>query len=447
MPALFRLAVFFVALTVSACATAQPSPDAAADDTVAGDTAADATAALVAEVLDAVPLVDGHNDLPWAIRRAWPCDEDPARCAQPNPPGNVGAYNLRATTPGHTDLARLEAGRVGIQFWSVYIPFSTAEAGTAAVTQLEQIDIAKRVFARYPDVFAETPTADEAVAAWQDGKIASVLGMEGGHAIENSLGALRMFYDLGVRYMTLTHSGTIDWADSATDEPQHDGLNAFGEEVVREMNRLGMLVDLSHVSPAAMHDALDVTEAPVMFSHSSARGVTDHVRNVPDDVLERLPENGGVVMVTFVPSFVNTEVQRWWEARSALMDEARADSASADELIARLSAWAEANPAPKSSLADVADHIEHVRDIAGIDHVGIGGDYDGISTVPVGLEDVSTYPALLEELARRGWTAKDLRKLVGENALRVWREAEAVAARVQAERPPSSALLTEDGAE
>ncbi|MEO1633119.1 MAG: membrane dipeptidase, partial [Bacteroidota bacterium] len=218
------------------------------------------------------------------------------------------------------------------QFWSVYIPFSTAEAGTAAVTQLEQIDIAKRVFARYPDVFAETPTADEAVAAWQDGKIASVLGMEGGHAIENSLGALRMFYDLGVRYMTLTHSGTIDWADSATDEPQHDGLNAFGEEVVREMNRLGMLVDLSHVSPAAMHDALDVTEAPVMFSHSSARGVTDHVRNVPDDVLERLPENGGVVMVTFVPSFVNTEVQRWWEARSALMDEARADSASADEL-------------------------------------------------------------------------------------------------------------------
>ncbi|MEM8556780.1 MAG: dipeptidase [Bacteroidota bacterium] len=434
-PLCWLAATLAVVLTCG-CTTAQP--------TTASTSSPDETNAIamrVAGVLDAVPLVDGHNDLPWAIRRAWPCDEDPAQCAQPNPPGNVGAYNLRAPTPGHTDLARLQAGRVGIQFWSVYIPFSTAAAGTAAVTQLEQIDIAKRVFARYPDVFVETPTADEAVAAWQDGKIASVLGMEGGHAIENSLGALRMFYDLGVRYMTLTHSGTIDWADSATDEPQHDGLNGFGEDVVREMNRLGMLVDLSHVSPAAMHDALDVSEAPVMFSHSSARGVTDHVRNVPDDVLRRLPENGGVVMVTFVPSFVNTEVQAWWAARSAISDAARADSLSADELIERLSAWSEANPRPEATLADVADHIDHVRAVAGIDHVGLGGDYDGISTVPVGLEDVSTYPALLEELARRGWTAEELRKLVGENALRVWRDAETVAARLQTERAASTALL------
>jgi membrane dipeptidase len=241
-----------------------------------------------------------------------------------------------------------------------------------------------------------------------------MLGMEGGHAIENSLGALRAFFDLGVRYMTLTHGGTIDWLDSATDEPRHNGLTAFGAEVVREMNRLGMLVDLSHVSPKGMADVLDVAEAPVIFSHSSARALTDHPRNVPDAILQRLPENGGVVMVTFVPSFVSEAVRTH-------------DGPPED--------------APRATLSDVADHVEHVRDQAGIDHVGIGSDFDGISSTPVGLEDVSTYPALLKELSRRGWTEEELRKLTGENLLRAWRDAETVARRLQRERGPSTATI------
>lgn len=358
-------------------------------------------------VLATTPLVDGHNDLPWAIRQYEAAPRD------------VAAYDLRARTPGHTDIARLRDGMVGIQFWSVYVPSRAVEEGAARV-QLEQIDIAKQIFARYPDVFEETPSAEAAVAAFRRGRIASVMGMEGGHAIENSLGALRAFYELGARYLTLTHSENIDWADSCCQPPTHDGLTAFGKEVVREMNRLGMLVDLSHVSPKTMHDALDVSEAPVIFSHSSARGVTDHPRNVPDDVLRRLPQNGGVVMITFVPAFINDEVMRW----SALPPEQRRQT-----------------PAPQATLADVVRHIEHVRAVAGIDHVGIGGDFDGISQVPVGLEDVSTYPALFAELSRRGWTEAELRKLAGENALRVWREAERVAQRLQRERGPSLATI------
>lgn len=358
-------------------------------------------------VLATTPLVDGHNDLPWAIRQYEAAPRD------------VAAYDLRARTPGHTDIARLRDGMVGIQFWSVYVPSRAVEEGAARV-QLEQIDIAKQIFARYPDVFEETLSADAAVAAFRRGRIASVMGMEGGHAIENSLGALRAFYELGARYLTLTHSENIDWADSCCQPPTHDGLTAFGKEVVREMNRLGMLVDLSHVSPKTMHDALDVSEAPVIFSHSSARGVTDHPRNVPDDVLRRLPQNGGVVMITFVPAFINDEVMRW----SALPPEQRRQT-----------------PAPQATLADVVRHIEHVRAVAGIDHVGIGGDFDGISQVPVGLEDVSTYPALFAELSRRGWSEAELRKLAGENALRVWREAERVAQRLQRERGPSLATI------
>lgn len=367
--------------------------------------------ALAREVLREVPLVDGHNDLPWEIRE------------RPEAPMDVVAYDLRTRTPGHTDIARMRAGMVGIQFWSVYIPFRAVEQG-AAKTQLEQIDIAKQIFARYPDVFEETLTSDAAMAAWRNGRIASVMGMEGGHAIENSLGALRAFHRLGVRYMTLTHSNNIDWADSCCEPPVLGGLSPFGVEVVREMNRLGMLVDLSHVSPEAMHDALDASEAPVIFSHSSARGVTDHPRNVPDDVLRRLPRNGGVVMVTFVPPFVNADVKRYQETPDSLRP---------------------TGPAPRATLSDVADHIEHIRDVAGVDHVGIGGDFDGISTVVVGLEDVSTYPALFAELARRGWSEDDLKKLAGQNALRVWRSAEEVAARLQRERPASTMRLEPAG--
>lgn len=363
----------------------------------------------VRRILSETPLFDGHNDLPWAIRTY-----DAA-------PGDVAAYGLRGETPGHTDIPRLQAGMVGAQFWSVYIPYSAVEEGAAKV-QLEQIDIANRIFQLHPDVFEQARTASDVERIFGEGKIASILGMEGGHAIENSLGALRAFYAMGVRYMTLTHSNNIDWADSCCEPAEHGGLTEFGKEVVREMNRLGMIVDLSHVSPETMHDALDVAEAPVLFSHSSARAVTDHPRNVPDDVLRRLPENGGVVMITFVPSFINEDVMKW----GALPREER-----------------ERTPQPRATMEDVIRHIEHVRKVAGIDHVGIGADYDGISTVPVGLEDVSTYPALFAELARRGWTDEELRKLAGENVLRVMREVEAAARRIQRERGPSTKTIQE----
>ncbi len=360
-------------------------------------------------VLSSTPLFDGHNDLPWAIRE------------NADHPMDVRAYDLRKTTTGHTDIPRLREGMVGAQFWSVYIPMESVEEG-AAKTQLEEMDIAKQFFALYPDVFEEAATSSDVNRIFGQGKIASVMGMEGGHAIENSLGALRAFYELGARYMTLTHSGNNDWADSGTDEPVHGGLSEFGLEVVREMNRLGMLVDLSHTSPETMHDALDVSEAPVIFSHSSARGVTDHRRNVPDDVLRRLPENGGVVMITFVPSFINDEVRLW----GTLSDAERAG-----------------RPTPRASMDDVIRHIEHVRDVAGIDHVGMGSDFDGISAVPIGLEDVSTFPALFAELSRRGWSESDLRKLAGENTMRAWREAEEAASRIQRERGPSTATIEE----
>ncbi|MDT8340687.1 MAG: dipeptidase [Longimicrobiales bacterium] len=361
----------------------------------------DAHLARARAVLATTPLVDGHNDLPWAIRE------------HPTAPRDVEAYDLRDRTPGHTDLDRLRAGGVGAQFWSVYVPCDAVAEGAARV-QLEQIDIARRVVRRYPDAFGEALSASDVEREFARGRIASLLGMEGGHAIENSLGALRAFYAAGVRYMTLTHGCNTDWADSATDEPRHGGLTAFGREVVREMNRMGMLVDLSHTSPAAMHAALDVAEAPVIFSHSSARAVTDHPRNVPDDVLRRLPENGGLVMVTFVPSFVSDAVRTWEGPPEA---------------------------APRATLSDVADHVEHIRTVAGVAHVGLGGDFDGISSVVEGLEDVSTYPALLAELARRGWSDAELRQLAGENALRVMREAEAAARRLQRERAPSTATL------
>lgn len=373
--------------------------------------------ARVKRVLKRTPLVDGHNDLPWAIRRDSVA------------PLDVNAYDLRKPTRGHTDFARLKRGMLGAQFWSVYIPGDIRDSGYARV-QLEQIDIARRVIERYPERLEAARTAADVRRIFTGGKIGSLLGMEGGHAIENSLGALRAYYDLGVRYMTLTHNVTLDWADAANDTAKHNGLTPFGESVVREMNRLGMLVDLSHASPATMSDALNVTDAPVIFSHSSARAIADVPRNVPDSILRRLPANGGVVMVTFVPGFISPEIVRWGQQLSTATRDIRARSPDDRAAAGReIDAWTAANPSPKATLSQVADHIDHIKRVAGVNHVGIGGDFDGIDETIVGLEDVSTYPALFVELARRGWTDAELAKLAGENVLRVLRQAEAVARR------------------
>jgi membrane dipeptidase len=386
-------------------------------------------------VLRAVPLVDGHNDLPWAIREFAQAPRD------------VDAYDLRKTTSGHTDLARLRKGMVGGQFWSIYIPGEIKDSGFARV-QLEQFDIARRTIAKYPDMLEWALTADAIRRAHAHGHVGSLLGLEGGHAIENSLGALRVYYDLGARYMTLTHNVTLDWADAALDQAKHGGLTKFGEEVVREMNRLGMLVDLSHVSPGTMSDALNVTEAPVIFSHSSARGLTDVPRNVPDSILARLPQNGGVVMVTFVPTFISRKLVAHDSTRFAKQAEFRLRHPGDSTAVERdLADWDRTNPRPKATIADVAEHIEHVRKVAGIDHVGIGSDFDGITETPEGLPDVSSFPTLFAELSRRGWSERDLRKLAGENVLRALARAEVVAKRLQRERPPSTKTIQQlDGA-
>jgi membrane dipeptidase len=376
-------------------------------------------------LLASTPLIDGHNDLVWEIRTS--------RTA----PRDVAAYDLRETTPGHTDLARLKAGQVGAQFWSIYVPGEVKDSGFARI-QLEEFDLARRVVARYPDRLALALTADDIEREFKRGRIASLLGMEGGHVLENSLGALRAYYDLGARYLTLTHNVTLDWADAAADSARHGGLTEFGREVVREMNRLGMLVDLSHVSPATMSDALDVSEAPVIFSHSSARALTDHVRNVPDSILRRLEANGGVIMVTFVGAFVSREVADY-EAR--YNREAAAAQATGADTTAHMREWEAAHPRPAATLAQVADHLDHVRQVAGPDHVGIGSDFDGFDHPPVGLEDVSRFPYLFAELIRRGWSDQDLRKLAGRNLLRVLRQAEATAARLRREREPSTRTI------
>ena len=371
-------------------------------------------------ILRQTPLIDTHNDLPWRIR-----EDSIAR-------GNVDAYDLRKRTPGHTDFDRLKKGMVGAQFWSVYTPGDWRDSGYARI-QLEQIDIARQVIAKYPDRLALALSANDIRRDFKQGKIGSLLGLEGGHAIENSLGALRAYYDLGVRYMTLTHNVTLDWADAANDSAKHGGLTPFGDSVVREMNRLGMLVDLSHVSPATMSDALNVSQSPVIFSHSSARGLVDVPRNVPDSILRRLSANGGVVMVTFVPGFVSPAVLLYDQNTTRpAMKELRERFGNDTAAITRATKeWSSTHPAPRATLSQVADHIEYVRRVAGVDHVGIGGDFDGISEVPQGLEDVSTYPALFADLARRGWSDNDLRKLAGENFLRVFAKAESVAKRLQ----------------
>jgi membrane dipeptidase len=408
MPPVHRSGLLLLALLMTSGATAAAQSDPALER--------------ARKILRSVPLIDGHNDLPWEIRMSETA------------PMDVAAYDLRGRTPGHTDLDRLKAGQVGAQFWSIYVPGEVKDSGYARI-QLEQFDIARRMIALYPDRLAPALSAADIEREFKRGRVASLLGMEGGHVIENSLGALRVYYELGARYLTLTHNVTLDWADAAADSARHGGLTEFGREVVREMNRLGMLVDLSHVSPGTMSDALDVAAAPVIFSHSSARALTNHTRNVPDSILRRLPKNGGAVMVTFVPAFVSQEVADWEAAAESEGKrlEAVGDSVERERLG---NEWRTAHPRPPATLSQVADHIEHVRKVAGVDHVAIGSDFDGITETPVGLGDVSTFPDLFAELIRRGWSDDDLRKLAGKNLLRVMRAAESTAARLRRERGP-----------
>ncbi|MDH4066478.1 MAG: dipeptidase [Acidobacteriota bacterium] len=374
-------------------------------------------------------LIDGHNDYPWALReRDVGGDFSKADIAEPVP-------SLM------TDFPRLRQGGMGAQFWSVYVP-ATMQGKEAVRATLEQIDIVHRMVQRWPETLQLSLTADAAERAFKSGRIGSMIGMEGGHSIDSSLAALRQMYALGARYMTLTHSSNVPWADSATDDPVHNGLSPFGEEVVREMNRLGMLVDLSHVSPDTMKDALAVTEAPVIFSHSSARALCDVPRDVPDEVLAMLPKNGGVVMVTFVPGFISQEVADWSLKRTAQLSLLRAQYPSNQAYLnAGLERWLADNPEPRATLAQVADHIDHIRKVAGIDHIGLGGDFDGITSVVEGLEDVSKYPYLTAELLRRGYKDDEIRKILGLNVLRAWRQAEQVAARLQKTRGPSTATI------
>lgn len=382
----------------------------------------------IAEVLRAAPLIDGHNDLLWELRNRAGHDLDAMDVSEPRP-------ELM------TDIPRLRAGCVGGQFWSVYVP-SDLPGDRAVTATLEQIDALRRMIERYPRDLAPARTAAEVEAAAAGGRIASLVGVEGGHSIGCSLGALRMLAALGAGYMTLTHNDNTPWADAATDEPVHRGLTRFGEEVVREMNRLGVLVDLSHVSPDTMRHAIEVSEAPVLFSHSSARALCDVPRNVPDDVLARVGETGGVVLVTFVPSFVAPEGA---EANAVVWEEARRLRAlhpdDPEAVRSAMEAWFATHPDPPATVAQVADHIEHVIELAGIDHVGVGSDFDGAGSMPAGLEDVSAYPSLFAELSARGHDDGSLARIAGRNVLRLMREAETVSERVRAERPPSGATI------
>jgi membrane dipeptidase len=390
--------------------------------------------ARVERILRDVPLIDGHNDLPWQYRE---------RVKNQLAKIDIAQDQSKLEKPLHTDVARLRAGHLGGQFWSVYVP-ATMKGPEAVQATFEQIDVVHRLDALYPDTLALALTADDVVRIHKSGKVASLIGVEGGHSINNSLGVLRQLYQAGARYMTLTHAENNDWADSATADPVHNGLTPFGKAVVGEMNRLGMLVDLSHVAPKTMHDALDVSAAPVIFSHSSARAMAGHQRNVPDDVLKRLAQNGGVVMVTFVPSFVSQPLRVYFSQHEA--EEGRLKSLHSGEpqdVKAGLTAWEATHPRPEATLNDVVDHIEYVMRTAGEDHVGLGGDFDGITTTPTNLTSVADYPKVFAELLRRGHSEEQLKKLAGLNILRVMRQAEAVAARLQKERPASEVLIEE----
>ncbi|WP_149828993.1 dipeptidase [Streptomyces tailanensis] len=379
------------------------------------------------ELLREFPVADGHNDLPWALREQVRYDLDARDIAT-----DQSAYL-------HTDLARLRAGGVGAQFWSVYVP---SDRPGAVPATLEQIDCVRQLIDRYPAALRAALTAADMEAARAEGRVASLMGAEGGHSIDNSLATLRALYALGVRYMTLTHNDNIAWADSATDDPAVGGLSAFGRAVVREMNREGMLVDLSHVAATTMRDGLATSVAPVIFSHSSSRAVCDHPRNIPDDVLERLPANGGVAMVTFVPKFVLQAAVDWTAAADENM---RAHGFhhldTTPEAMAIHRAFEERNPRPVATVSTVADHLDHMREVAGIDHLGIGGDYDGTAFTPDGLDDVSGYPNLIAELLDRGWSRTDLTKLTWQNAVRVLGAAEDVARDLRSRTAPSNATL------
>lgn len=389
--------------------------------------------ATVNEVLREVPLIDGHNDAPWAIRSRVK--------------NQIADFDFNDTTglerPMHTDLARLREGGVGGQFWSVWVP-PELEGADAVVAVLEQIDLVHRLASRYPDDLEIALTADDVVRIHSEGRIASLIGMEGGHSIDASLAVLRQLYAVGARYMTLTHWANNRWADSATDTPVHGGLSEFGGAVVQEMNRLGMLVDLSRVSADVMRDVLDISRAPVIFSHSCALAIDPHPRNVPDGVLDRLPENGGVVMLNFGSYFLDpgvTEHNANRKAEQARLEELfPGDPTAVDE---RMNRWNEEHPIPKVPLAVAADHLDHMVKVAGIDHVGLGSDFDGIRGLPEGLEDVSGYPVLLGELLARGWGREDVAKVVGLNVLRVMREAEAAAAKLQRTEAPVEVLIEE----
>jgi membrane dipeptidase len=383
------------------------------------------------ELLSRFPLVDGHNDLPWELRQAGSEDLDKT--------------NLAAPVPfTHTDLPRIAEGGLSAQFWSVFVPATLQGDGAVAAT-LEQVDLVRRMIRRYPDVLELALTAADVDRIFAAGKVASLIGAEGGHSIASSMGVIRVLYGIGVRYLTLTHNANVPWADSATDEPKAGGLTAFGREVVGEMQRLGMLVDLSHVSPATMRDALDAAQAPVIFSHSAARALCDHPRNVPDEILARLPVNRGVCMVTFVPSFVSPECRDWESDLRAEMERRGMEPWDLASRATVRQEWAQGHPRPVATLAQVANHIEHVREVAGLDHVGIGGDFDGTDQLPEGLADVSCYPALIAELLGRGWSEEDCRRLAGGNILRVMREAEAAARAIGAQRGPSTARIEDFG--
>ncbi|MDQ0831352.1 membrane dipeptidase [Streptomyces achromogenes] len=392
-----------------------------------GDVSEPTSLAAARELLREFPVADGHNDLPWALREQVRYDLD--------------ARDIAADQHAHlhTDIPRLRAGGVGAQYWSVYVRSDLPDAVPAT---LEQIDCVRRLVARHPRDLRAALTAADMEAARAEGRIASLMGAEGGHSIANSLGTLRGLYALGVRYLTLTHNDNVDWADSATDEPAVGGLSAFGREVVREMNREGMLVDLSHVAAITMRDALDATSAPVIFSHSSARAVCDHPRNIPDDVLERLPANGGMAMVTFVPKFVLQAAVDWTAAAD---DNMRAHGFhhldTTPEAMKVHRAFEETRPRPIATVATVADHLDHMREVAGVDHLGIGGDYDGTAFTPEGLNDVSGYPRLIAELLDRGWSAADLAKLTWQNAVRVLGAAEDVARDLRTTRAASHATI------
>ncbi|HEX7421312.1 MAG TPA: dipeptidase, partial [Thermoanaerobaculia bacterium] len=378
--------------------------------------------------------IDGHNDLPYQYEE---------RAKDHLAQIDIRQDQSKLTPPLHTDIARLRQGRVGGQFWSVYVP-TTLKGAEAVRAVIEQIDVVHRLDEAYPDTFELARTADDVVRIHRSGKIASLIGIEGGHSIGDSLAVLRQLYALGARYMTITHSDNNDFADSATADPIHSGLTPFGRLVIAEMNRLGMLVDLSHVAPKTMNDVLDIAGAPVIFSHSSARAITDHARNVPDDVLRRLKENDGVVMVSFVPTFSSEKARARDAARDA--EEARLKAlyrGQPETVKTTLAQWEAANPAPRVTVQDVADHIDHVVQVAGATHVGLGSDFDGITTTPDALDSVATYPTLFAELIRRGYTDDQLKGIAGLNVLRVMRKTEAVAARLQKERQPSDVRIEE----